>query len=232
MNSTFRVSDRLIGESNRTRDDPPFFAMTCPSACHRLDVPRTDRDLAAGGIGGKISVTSASRLLDRVTVTDEAARYRALVAREVVDDIARLDQTLRAPKQRITVAVTASGTSLADIVGVGPVDAATIIGYTKNVSRIPTRGHYATYNATASIEVSSTGNTRHRLNLGGNRILDHAIHIAAVTQLRHDTNGRTYFDRKIAEGKTPKEVIRTLKRRISDAAYRALTADTPRTSTT
>jgi len=79
--------------------------------------------------------------------------------------------------------------------------------------------------------VSSAGNTRHRLNLRGNRILNHAIHIAAVTQLRHDTNGRIYYDKKIAEGKTPKEAIRALKRRISDAIYKSLVADMARTTT-
>ena len=182
-------------------------------------------ELEAGGIGGKISVTNASELLDRITVTDEAARYRVLVAREVVDDIARLDTTLKASKKRIAVAVQASGTSLTDIVGVGPIGAATIIGYTNDITRFPTKGHYATYNATAPIEASSGGNKRHRLNLRGNRILNHAIHIAAVTQLRHDTNGRIYYDKKIAEGKTPKEAIRALKRRISDAVYRQLIAD-------
>jgi transposase len=143
-------------------------------------------ELEAGGIGGKISVTNASGLLDRITVTGEAIRYRILVAREVVDDIARLDATLRASKKRIAAAVTVSGTSLTGIVGVGPIGAATIIGYTKHITAFPTRGHYATYNATAPIEVSLPGNTRHRLNLRGNRILNHAIHIAAVTQQRHD----------------------------------------------
>jgi len=183
-------------------------------------------ELEAGGIGVKISVTNASELLDRIDVTDEASRYRVLVAREVVDDIARLDTTLKASKNRIADAVTASGTSLTDIVGVGPIGAATIIGYTKDVTRFPTKGHFATYNATAPIEASSGGNKRHRLNLRGNRILNHAIHIAAVTQLRHDTNGRIYYDKKIAEGKTSKEAIRALKRRISDAVYRRLIADT------
>ena len=182
-------------------------------------------ELEAGGIGVKISVTNASELLDRIDVGDEATRYRVLVAREVVDDIARLDATMKASKKRISVAVQTSRTSLTNIVGVGPIGAATIIGYTKDIARFPTRGHYATYNATAPIEVSSAGNTKHRLNLRGNRILNHAIHIAAVTQLRHDTNGRIYFDKKIAEGKTPKEAIRALKRRISDAIYRALIAD-------
>ncbi len=183
-------------------------------------------ELVAGGIGTKISVSNASGLLDDVTVGDEAARYRVLVAREVVDDIGRLDRSLKASKKRIAQAVQASGTSLMDIVGVGPIGAATIIGYTKDVSRFPTRDHYASYNATAPVEASSGSNKRHRLNLRGNRILNHAIHIAAVTQLRHDTNGRAYFDKKIAEGKRPKEAIRALKRRISDAVYRRLIADT------
>jgi hypothetical protein len=56
--------------------------------------------------------------------------------------------------------------------------------------------------------------------------LNHAIHITAVTQLRHDTNSRIYYDKKIAEGKTPKEAIRALNRPISDAVYRRLIADT------
>jgi len=187
-------------------------------------------ELEAGGIGVKISVANASGLLDAITTGDETTRYRVLIGREVVDDIAQLDATLKASKKRISTAVAASSTSLTNIVGVGPIGAATIIGYTKDVTRFPTRGHYATYNATAPIEVSSAGNTRHRLNLRGNRILNHAIHIAAVTQLRHDTNGRTYYDKKIAEGKTPKEAIRALKRRISDAVYKNLIADVAKTT--
>jgi transposase len=95
--------------------------------------------LKAGGIGGRISVTNASRLLDRITVTGEAIRYRILVAREVVDDIARLDQTLRASKKRITSAATASRTSVTNIAGVGSYGAATIIGYTKDITRSPRR---------------------------------------------------------------------------------------------
>ncbi len=185
-------------------------------------------EVEAGGIGVKISVTNASGLLDRIGVVDEATRYRVLVAREVVEDITRLDDALKASKNRIADAVAASGTSLTDIVGVGPIGAATIIGYTKDVTRFPTRGHYATYNETAPIEASSGGHTRHRLNPRGNRTLNHAIHIAAVTQLRHDTNGRIYYDKKIADGKTPEEATRAFKRRISDAVYPRLIADTDR----
>jgi transposase len=105
-------------------------------------------ELEAGGIGVKISAGNASELLDRIGVVDETIRYRILVARELVGDIARLDTTPRASRKRIAVAVQASGTSLTDIYGVGPYGAATIIGYTKDITRFPTKGHYATYNAT------------------------------------------------------------------------------------
>jgi len=101
-------------------------------------------ELKVGGIGTQISVTKANRLLEAVVAADEVVRYRVLIARELVDGIARLDITLQASKKRIAVAVGASGTSLTDIVGVGPICAATIIGYTKDVTRFPTEAHFAT----------------------------------------------------------------------------------------
>ena len=101
-----------------------------------------------------------------------------------------------------------------------------IIGHTAEVTRFPSAGHYARYNATAPLEASSGPRVRHRLNPRGNRQLNHALHVAAITQISHDTPGRVYFDRKIAEGKTRKEALRALKRRISDAVYRQLVADT------
>ena len=112
--------------------------------------------------------------------------------------------------------------------GVGPVLAAYLIGYSGDVRRFPTVGHYARYNGTAPIEASSGPRVRHRLNPRGNRQLNHAIHIAAVTPIAHDTPGRSYYLRKQAEGKTRKEALRALKRRISDAIYRQLLADTTR----
>lgn len=83
----------------------------------------------------------------------------------------------------------------------------------------------------AAIEVSSAGRSRHRLNPRGNRKVDHALHVAAVCQLRYPGEGRNYYDRKIAEGKSPKEAIRALKRQISDRAYRHLVADARRATT-
>ena len=106
--------------------------------------------------------------------------------------------------------------------------AAYLIGYSGDMRRFPSAGHYARYNGTAPIEASSGPRVRHRLNPRGNRQLNHALHIAAVTQVRNDTHGHTYYLRKQAEGKRRKEALRALKRRIGDAVYHQLLADTLR----
>jgi transposase len=111
------------------------------------------------------------------------------------------------------------------IYGVGPVVAALLIGYTGDIGRFGSADRYAAYNGTAPVEFSSGGKARHRLSMRGNRVLNHAIHMAAVTQIRYDTPGRVYYDRKLDEGKTKKEALRALKRRISNVVYRRLVAD-------
>lgn len=161
-------------------------------------------------------------------ITDAVARQRVEIATELVDDIARLDSQMKASKQRIRIAVAASGTSLVDIRGIGPIGAAIILGSVGDIARFPTAGHFASYNATAPIDASSGDRWRHRLNPRGNRKLNHALHIAAVVQLRYPSEGRDYFEKKIAEGKTSKEAIRALKRRISNLVYRRLIADAKR----
>jgi hypothetical protein len=129
-------------------------------------------------------------------------------------------------KKNLATAVRASGTSLTGIFGVGPVIAATVISAVRDVSRFPDRNHFAAYNGTAPIEVSSGRRKVYRLSRRGNRRVNHAIHMAAVTQIRYrHTPGRAYYDRKLAEGKTSKEALRSLKRRISDAIFARLQAD-------
>ena len=140
--------------------------------------------------------------------------------RRVPDDLRRLDAQRRDTRKKLTALVSASATSMTEIFGVGPVIAATIIGTVAEVSRFASRDRFAAYNGTAPIEVSSGNRTIHRLSLRGNRRLNHAIHMAAVTQIRHPhSKGRAYFDRKVAEGKTGKEALRALKRQVSDAIY-------------
>jgi transposase len=92
---------------------------------------------------------------------------------------------MRASKQRIAEAVRASETSLTELFGVGPVVSAMVIGHTGNIRRFRNRDHFAAYTGTAPIEVSSGGRITHRLSRRGDRQLNHAIHIVAITQIRH-----------------------------------------------
>ena len=96
-------------------------------------------------------------------------------------------------------------------------------GEAGDVSRFRDRDHVAACNGTAPVEVSSGNRTVHRLSRRGNRRVNHAVHMAAITQIRHrHSEGRACCDKKIAEGKTSKEAVRALKRRISDAICRRL----------
>ena len=188
-------------------------------------------ELTPGGFAGEISAAQATRLLDELEPAGAVAAARHAVACELVADLRRLDDQLRETKQRITAAVKASKTTLTALFGVGPIVAATIIGDVADIGRFPSRDHFAAYNGTAPIEVSSGERRRKvfRLSRRGNRRLNHAIHMAAVTQIRHrHSPGRAYYDRKIAEGHSGKEAIRALKRRISDAVYRQLRVDADR----
>ena len=123
-------------------------------------------------------------------------------------------------------AVLAAPTTLTRLFGVGPVTTARVMGEVGDVARFRARHHFASYNGTAPTESSSAGPGAPRVNTKGNRKLNHAIHIVAVTQVRSTTSaGHAYFRRKLAEGKTEKEAMRALKRKISDAIYRQLVQD-------
>jgi transposase len=183
-------------------------------------------ELVPGGIPNEINASSAERLLASVKPASPVEVARHALALEHLDDLRRFDDQMRASKRRIADAIAASGTSLTELFGVGPVVAAMLIGYTGDVARFRSSDHFAAYTGTAPIEVSSGGRITHRLSRRGNRQLNHAIHIAAITQIRFaHSPGRSFFERKVAEGKTKKEAVRALKRRISDAVYRQLLFD-------
>ena len=183
-------------------------------------------DLVPGGVADEITAGRAARILGQITPADPAAAARSELAAELLADIRHLDTQRGEVKKKLAAAVKASGTSVTEVFGAGPVIAATVIGDVVTVARFPSRDHFAAYNGTAPVEVSSGEKKIYRLSLRGNRRLNHAIHMAAITQIRHKhSDGRAYYDRKIAEGKTHKEALRCLKRRISDAIYTRLRAD-------
>jgi transposase len=183
------------------------------------------RDLLPGGATGTLSARRAARILRGIRSQGASTRLRRRLASEVLRDVRTLDGKIADLNGRIEAEVEASGTTLTEIFGVGPILAAKIIGTVGNVARFPTKSHFASYSGTAPVEASSGDVVRHRLSLAGNRRLNYALHMVAVCQARSDARGGAYYRKKIAEGKSRKEALRCLKRRISDAVFRSFVAD-------
>src|SRR3712207_2607332 len=139
-------------------------------------------------------------------------------ARALERKIADLDGRIEAEGE-------AYGTTLTDIFGMGPILAAKVIGTVGSVARFPSKAHSASYSGTAPVEASSGEVVRHRLSLAGNRHLNNALHMVAVCQARSDVRGGDYYRKKMAEGKSCKEALRCLKRRVSDAVFKSLMSD-------
>ena len=112
-----------------------------------------------------------------------------------------------------------------DLHGMGPSGAARLLVEVGDITRFPNKAHFASWNGTAPLDASSGDQVRHRLSRKGNRQINRVMHIMATVQLRHSTEGRAYFDRRKAAGKTSNEAIRALKRRLSDIVYRRMVDD-------
>jgi transposase len=182
-------------------------------------------ELLPGGFSKEITAGQAAQLLASIPPGGAVAAARRELAAQFVADLRGIDAQMRDTKNKLTVAVRAAGTSLTALFGVGPVIAAIVIGDVRAVSRFPGPDHFAAWNGTAPAEVSSGQRKTCRLSRRGNRRVNHAIHMAAVTQIRYrHSPGRAYYDKKRAEGKTGKEALRALKRQISDAIFARLQA--------
>ena len=101
-----------------------------------------------------------------------------------------------------------------------------------DITRFPDRNHFASWTGTAPVDASSGDHVRHRLSRRGNRQINRVLHMMAVVQLRNPTEGRAYYDNKKATGKSSKEAVRALKRRLSDAVYRVMLDDLTKTKGT
>jgi transposase len=183
------------------------------------------RDLLPGGVPGTLSASRAARILRGIRPKGSSARTRRRLASEIMRDIRTLERKIAGLNEQIEEEVEACATNLIEIFGIGPILAAKIIGTVGSVARFPTKAHFASYSGTAPVEASSGEMVRHRLSLAGNRHLNNALHMVAVCQARSDVRGRAYYRKKMAEGKSRKEALRCLKRRISDAVFRSLMAD-------
>jgi transposase len=182
-------------------------------------------ELIPAGAQRHLTATKARDVVATVRPRDVAGKARRQLAVDLIDDVAVFDRKIKAVDTRIEEAVAASGTHLTDIVGVGPVTAATILGEVGDIARFATADNFASYTGTAPIEASSGEVIRHRLSRAGNRRLNSALHVVALSNKRYDPRGKAYYERKLAAGKGSKGSLRCLKRRLSDVVFRVLVED-------
>jgi transposase len=200
--------DQLVGErtrcANRLHAD---LVELCPG--YQVEI----KNLVA-----KRYLARAERLLAHESQTQAGLARRRLQA------LRRLDLEIAELKLEITRMVEASGTNLTAITGISTLVAARILGEVGDVRRFPSRNHFASATGTAPVPSSSGSVRRHRLNRGGNRRLNRALHTVALVQAQIDPRGRAYLLRRRAEGKSWREAIRCLKRHLSNVIYRELMA--------
>jgi transposase len=179
---------------------------------------------------GKKDLTAlqAKAILATVRPRDIAGKTRRRIAAEELADLVAVEAKMKKTTKELKAMVLARGSWLMDLRGVGPVVAARTLADVGDIARFADRNRFASWTGTAPLDASSGEQIRHRLSRAGNRRMNHMIHIAAISQIRLDTDGRAYYRRKIAAGKTKLEALRCLKRRISDAVYRQLVADAHR----
>jgi transposase len=182
-------------------------------------------DLVPGGARRNLTAKRAAVLLAAVTPAGAAAVTRYELAADLVADVRGLEQRIATVQVRIKTLVAQSNTSLVQLFGVGPVLAATFLGEVGDVRRFQSKHHFAAHTGTAPLEASSGQVIRHRLSRAGDRKLNHALYMMAMVQVRRPSAGQAYYQRKLAEGKSSKEALRCLKRRLSDAVYRCLLTD-------
>lgn len=183
------------------------------------------RDLAPGGAPTGLSADKAADVLRRTRPETATDCCRRDLARDLVADLRRLDRAIKQNETQMRDALDATSTTLTELPGLGTVLAAKTLGHVGNIDRFPSEDHFASYSGSAPLEASSGNVTRHRLNTGGNRALNSVLHIIATCQIRDSGIGQDYYLRKIAEGKTPAEARRALKRRLSNVVYRTIKRD-------
>ena len=182
-------------------------------------------ELIPGGAKKDLSAAQAKVLLAKVRPRDAGGKARRRVAAELISDLERAYQRKKAANKELNALLAGTGSTLTSLHGIGPSGAARLLAEVGDVTRFPDKAHFASWDGTAPIDASSGDQVRHRLSRAGNRQINRVLHIMAVVQLRNHTEGRAYYDRKVAAGKTSMEAMRALKRRLSDIACRQMITD-------
>jgi transposase len=197
-------------------------------AARTQSVCRIHRDLVVllpGGASRSLTAKKAKQLLATVRPRDEVGKLRRRLIAEQIHDLEALDRRIAKIDVELKAMVADTPTTLPGIYGVGVVTASMILGEVGNVARFKSANHFASYNGTAPLDRGSGGVQAPAVNMKGNRRLNHAIHVVAVTQVRNATPARELYLRKLSEGKSKKEALRVVKRRVSNAIFRTIVLD-------
>jgi transposase len=227
-----RTDLRVIGADDATvavrlladrRDELGVSRTQTVNRIHRLLL-----EILPGGAPKFLSAAHAKTLLAGVRPRDVVGRTRRRLAAELIAELVVIDKKIKVANRELLELIATTGSTLLQLHGIGPSGAARLLGDVGDIARFADRGRFASWNGTAPIDASSGDQKRHRLSRAGNRRINRTLHIMAIAQLRSDTEGRRYYRRKIAAGKTNMEALRCLKRRLSDIVYARMRADARR----
>jgi transposase len=193
------------------------------SRLHRLML-----ELVPGGAKKFLSARQALALIATVKPRDLAGKTRRRLAVELTGELEAIDKKTRAIDKELTELVTARGSTLIQLHGIGPSGAARLLADVSDIHRFAGRDRFASWNGTAPLDASSGNQSRHRLSRAGNRRINRVLHIMAVVQLRNQTKGRAYYDTRRAGGMPSMMAMRALKRRLSNVVFARMLADQKR----
>jgi transposase len=174
------------------------------------------------------ALTSSRQLGVARRLVEDDPGVRAELLRDALARVGELEGAANVLERQIEALVKTSGTSLTQIVGVAAITAARILAELRDVGRVPDQSAFGALTGTAPVPASSGKTDRWRLNRGGNRQLNRAIHTIALTQISHDPRARAYLERKRETGKSHRDAMRCLKRHLARVVYKKLVADQAR----
>ncbi|MFI5909863.1 transposase [Dactylosporangium sp. NPDC051541] len=189
------------------RDDPVRARTRTVNRLHALLA-----HLVPAGVARQLTADTAAAALRTVRPRAVLARTLRALAVELLTELRRLDRRIANATDIVAAAVAASATTLTDLYGIGELLAAKILSRTGAIARFRSPAAFASFAGVAPIEVSSGDVKRHRLSRAGDRQLNYALHVMAITQIRRDTAGRIYHQGRRTAGKSHKEALRCLKR--------------------
>jgi len=185
-------------------------------------------ELFPGGAKQFLSAQQARAMIATIRPRDLPGKTRRRLAADLIGELEAIDKKIKTIKKELTGLVTARGSTLLELHGIGPSSAARLLADVGDIHRFADRDKFASWNGTAPLDASSGSQQRHRLSRAGNRRINRALHIMAVVQLRNQTQGRAYYDARKAGGMPSMMAMRALKRRLSNVAFARMLADQKR----